>query len=480
MEMRRFAVFVTLLLVSFCRASSQSQNANGAEPESCVDPYFGTPIACETDGQPSSQEVQGARRKQSYPMNGSQSLRLPSQLTPNAENAPLTNQNQIGRQERERILPPDKLTEFQRFVAATIGQWLPIYGANLFRQVPTTFAPSELAPASSNYVIGPDDELRIRIWGQVEYSGNLRVDRSGNIFLPQVGSIHVAGLQFSELDPRLREAIGRVYRNYDLSVDLGRIRSMQIYATGQARRPGVYTVSSLSSLVDALFASGGPSPQGSLRHIYVKRDGKTVADFDLYSLLIYGDKSSDVRLLPEDVIYIPPAGPQVAIVGSIRTPGIYELKSDETIGDLIKAAGETSAIASNARISIERIQDREYRTAMEVEFDKEGLATELHNGDILRVFSITPAYSRTVTLRGQVANPGRFGWHPGMHLSDVIPDRDSLVSRDYWWKRSHLGLPGEEFEPLISEDRAEIRQPDIKKELLKSVRDTDSSTEDSA
>ena len=125
---------------------------------------------------------------------------------------------------------------------------------------------------------------------------------------------------------------------------------MQIYVTGQARRPGVYTVSSLSSLVDALFASGGPSPQGWLRHIQLKREGKTIADFDLYSLLIRGDKSKDTRLLPEDVLYIPAAGSQVAITGSIRNPGIYELSGGETVGDLIEAAGRTTALSSSARI----------------------------------------------------------------------------------------------------------------------------------
>src|SRR5208282_5506081 len=129
------------------------------------------------------------------------------------------------------------------------------------------------APVSSGYVIGPEDEIRVRIWGQISYSGNLRVDRSGDIYLPQAGTVHVAGLQFSALDQHLRSAVARNYRNFDLSVDIGRIRSMQIYVTGQARRPGAYTVSSLSSLVDALFASGGPSPQGSLRHIMLKREG---------------------------------------------------------------------------------------------------------------------------------------------------------------------------------------------------------------
>jgi len=376
-----------------------------------------------------------------------------------AENADIAGQPKAKNPLQYQSLPPEPLTEFQKFVAATTGQLLPIYGAKLFRNVPSTFSPSDLAPVPSEYVIGPDDELRIRIWGQVSYSGNLRVDRSGDIYLPEVGTVQVAGLQFSALDQHLRAAVSRVYRNFDLSVEMGRIRSMQIYVTGQARRPGVYTVSSLSTLVDTLFASGGPSAQGSLRHIELRRNGKTVADFDLYALLIRGDKSKDARMLPEDVIYIPPAGAQVAIIGSVHTPSIYEIREGETIGDLIDAAGKTTTVASSARISLERVGERQLRQAMEFPFDKTGLGAPLAGGDILRVFSIVPAYQKTVTLRGNVANPGRFAWHAGMHLSELIPDRDSLLSRDYWWKRSHLGLPAPEFEPLISNFEANQRRP---------------------
>ena len=358
----------------------------------------------------------------------------------------------LGNQRNRQMiqLPPDQPTEFQRFVAATVGQMLPIYGANLFRSIPATFSPSDLAPASPSYVIEPDDELRVRIWGQVTFSGNLLVDRSGNIYIPNVGSVHVAGQPFSTLDQHLRQAVSRIYRNFDLAVDLGRIRSMQVYLTGAARKPGVYTVSSLSTLVDALFLSGGPSPQGSLRHIELKRDGKVVADFDLYALLIRGDKSSDVQLLPEDVLYIPPAGPQVAITGSIHSPAIYEMREGETVGQLIENAGKTGTIAAQTRISIERMGGGQYRQAMEANFDSAGLATPIADGDIVRIYSIVPAYTKTVVLRGNVANPGRFSWHEGMHLSDIIPDRTSLLTRDYWWQRSHLGLPVPEFEPFIN------------------------------
>lgn len=461
---KHFVVRLALVLLALCPIA-RSQNPSGEEPVDCADPLYASSEQCRQNDLLTPQQGTGQQIPGEIPENatgrGAQTGRISENRTTSAgtETAPIGGRTIVRPQ--ETTLPPDLPTEFQKFVAATTGQILPIYGANLFRNVPSTFSPSNLSPVTPEYVIGPDDELRIRIWGQITYSGNLRVDRSGNIYLPQAGTVHVAGLQYSALDQRLRAAVGKMYRNFDLSVDVGRIRSMQIYVTGQARRPGAYTVSSLSSLVDALFASGGPSPQGSLRHIQVKRDGKTITDFDLYGLLVRGDKSKDVRLLPEDVLYIPPAGSQVAVTGSVRVPGIYELQDSETIGDILQAAGKTTAMSSKARISLERTGQGQLREAMEFKLDAEGLGAQLADGDILRIFPIVPAYEKTVTLRGNVANPGRFSLRPGMHLSDLIPDRDSLVSRDYWWKRSHLGLPVPEFEPLISNLGREQRTRDL-------------------
>src|SRR5271168_1745376 len=343
---RRFqAVFALLLLATSPAFNSQGYSLTPAQsdpsyeqqnPSTCPD---GSPPVTMSDG--SVQCFSSTQQQLPTTTAAPQGDIRRNTVSGAAENGQISGQPATRNLIQNQPLPPEPLSEFQKFVAATTGQLLPIYGAKLFRNVPSTFSPNDLAPVTSDYIIGPDDELRVRIWGQVNYSGNLRVDRSGDIYLPEVGSVHVAGLQFSAVDQHLRAAVGRMYRNFDLSVDMGRIRSMQIYVTGQARRPGVYTVSSLSSLVDALFASGGPSAQGSLRHIELRRNGKTVSDFDLYALLIHGDKSKDSRLLPEDVLYIPAAGPQVAIAGSVHTPGIYEIRSGETIGDLIDAAGKT-------------------------------------------------------------------------------------------------------------------------------------------
>ncbi len=346
-------------------------------------------------------------------------------------------------------LPPQPLNEFQRFVSATTGQTLVIFGADLFNAMPVSFGPLDHGPAPAEMIVGADDELRIRIWGQVNFSADLRVSREGEIYIPKIGAVHLAGLPFSEVSAHLREAVDRVYRNYELSVDMGEIHSIQIYIAGRARRPGEYTVSALSTLVDAVFSSGGPSPAGSMRHILLKRAGKVVADFDLYALLVSGDKTGDMQLAAGDVLFIPPAGPQVALLGSVRQSAIFELRGAESVGNLVDTAGGMTALATDAHLSLERIQNR-HRTAFELAADSEGLATLLVDGDIVRIDPILPDDRQTVTLRGAVANPGRFRWHEGMRLSELMPERDALVKRNYWWHRAQLGLPAPEFTSLAA------------------------------
>ena len=230
---------------------------------------------------------------------------------------------------------------------------------------------------------------------------------------------------------------------------LGEIHSIQVYVTGQARQPGEYTVSALSTLVNAVFLSGGPSGAGSMRHVELKREGKVLADFDLYALLVKGDKTGDVQLQAGDVLFIPAAGPQVALLGSVRLAAIYELRGQESIEGLLDAAGGRTAVASGGRISVERIEDHARRRVFELNADAAGLAALLADGDIVRIDPIISNYRETVTLRGSVANPGRFLWHAGMRLSELMPDKDSLVSRDYWWQRTQLGLPAPEFVPAL-------------------------------
>jgi polysaccharide biosynthesis/export protein len=349
-------------------------------------------------------------------------------------------------------VPESPPNEFQEFVASSVGRRLPIYGHSLFDRVPTTFAPVDRIPVTDDYLIGPGDEILIRAWGQIDLDGKLVVDREGNVFLPKVGALSVAGLKYQQLPEYFRSAIGRVFRNFDLTVSLGRLRSIQVFVVGQARRPGSYTVSSLSTLVNTLFASGGPSASGSLRRIQLKRNDRVVTEFDFYDLLLRGDKSKDAQLLPGDVIYIPAPGPSVAIAGSVNVPAIYELREGTTLGSAVEMAGGLATTADGQKAVVERIENHNTRRVEEFPLDGQGLERVLKDGDVVRIFSLSPRFQNAVTLRGNVAHPGRTEWHSGMHLKDVIPNQDALVTRDYWRATNWAASAGERVDQQITRD----------------------------
>jgi len=358
------------------------------------------------------------------------STQRPTEASPLPGTRPLPSTRVIG--------PITTRSEFEMFAEDAAGRTLHVYGRQLFDEGPTTFAPMDRIPVPADYVLGPGDQLLVRVWGKIDLDASVTVDRNGQIFLPKVGTLRVAGLRYEQLDSYLRSAIGNLYRGFELNVTMGQLRSIQIFVLGSARQPGSYTISSLSTLVNALFASGGPSATGSMRHIQLRRDNRVLADFDIYDLLRRGDKSHDVQLLPGDVIYIPPVGPQVAIMGSVNEPGIYELRGETTIAAALSDAGGLTNLAQADRVLLEQIENHRRRRADDFPLDVSGLQRELKDGDLLRIFPISPEFEDTVTLRGNVANPGRFPWHDGMRVSDLIPSRDALITRSYWYQESHL------------------------------------------
>jgi protein involved in polysaccharide export with SLBB domain len=347
-----------------------------------------------------------------------------------------------------RVVPPQSaplpLTEFQQAVLGSTGRTLPIFGASLFNTPPSTFAPVDNIPVTPDYVIGPGDELRLQVWGQVNERGDFVVDRTGSIAVPEVGTLHVAGLQFSQLNDFLRAQLGRVYRNFDLNVNLGQLRSIQVFVVGQVRQPGSYTIGSLSTLLNALFASGGPLPQGSLRDIQLKRRGDTVTHFDLYDLLLRGDKSKDVPLEPGDVIFIPDVGPQVAVLGSVTTPAIYELRAEKSFNEVVALAGGVTNVAAGSQVRVERILNHAERSVINVDLAT-GDNPPVQNGDMISVASIIDRFKNAVTLRGNVANPGRYPWTQGMRVSDLIPNREALVTRNYYQRKDQLGQTNADY-----------------------------------
>ena len=354
-------------------------------------------------------------------------------------------QSEQSRDDRRTALenfnnPKEPDMEFQRFVAASLGYRLEIFGENLFRNVPSTFAPLDRVPVTPDYLIGPGDELLIRAWGQIDINYRAVVDRTGAIYIPKIGAMSVAGLRYDELNSALTRNIGRVFKNFELNVTLGQLRSIQIFVVGQVKRPGSYTVSSLSTLVNALFASGGPSNRGSMRQIVLKRQGKEITRFDLYDLIVSGDKSKDAQLLPGDVIYVPPVGKLVALAGSVNVPAIYELREREDLSQVLVYAGGLTTTAGGQKAFVDRIDDRLTRRTAEFELTAAGLKTELNDGDIVRFLHISPKFDNAITLRGNVAVPGRYPWRQGMRVKDLIPNREFLVTEEFWKRQNKLAV----------------------------------------
>jgi len=338
-------------------------------------------------------------------------------------------------------LPPLQKTEFQSFVEDASGQRLSLFGYNLFDS--GVYTPAQSVPVPGDYVLGVGDEVQLRVWGSIDADLRLVIDRNGQVSIPKAGTFTLSGIKASELSNVLRSQMSRYYNNFQLTASLGQLRSLPIFVVGQARKPGAYTLSSLSTLISALFESGGPAATGSLRNIQLIRDNKTIARLDLYKFVTEGNTSADQRLLPGDVILIPPAGPRVALLGPLDNPAIFELApGGEALGRLLAYAGGTSAMTNTNKVVIERLQtgvgNQAPRTVEEKTMDANGLQTTLRDGDVVTLLKLRSEFDNAVTLRGSVAQPLRHAFKPGMRVSDLIPDRQALIDPIYYRRKNAL------------------------------------------
>ncbi len=434
-ELRLLALFQVLSVgICFSQIPNYGSPQSGSTPGvalDCTDPSQADSPECLAQ----AQALGGTQQGQYLPSTGTiPQLRVPydtGQFPPRT--VPLN-----PSQNRKPTTIPWPETEFEQMVADTVGRPLPLFGQSLFEQPPSTFAPMDLLQVPNDYIMGPGDQLQVRIWGQIQADLRVSVDRGGQIYIPQVGQISVAGIHYGDLEQHLKQEISKIFKNFNLTANVGRLRSIQVLVVGDARYPGTYTISSLSTLVNAVFASGGPAPLGSLRHIQVRRDGATITDFDFYDLVVKGDKSKDVRLQPGDVLYFPHVGPLVAISGSVNMPAIYEMKAGSSLSELIEIAGDLSTLADTGKVTVDRLVDHQARQTLEFPYDEQSRALPLEDGDIIRVLSVISRFDDTVTLRGNVANPGRYPWKPGMRVRDLIPDAQAMLTRRYWLDRATM------------------------------------------
>lgn len=326
--------------------------------------------------------------------------------------------------EEEREKARDEKQEEQKIAAKNGG--LKPFGYDLFRGSPTTFAPVTEIPIPSEYTLGPGDVLRIQLWGKENKSLELPISRDGTISFPQSGPMSVAGMSFDEARQQIRKQVSEQYIGVQASVSLGELRSMRVFVLGEARNPGSYSVSSLSTITNALYVSGGIKQTGSLRNLQLKRNGKLVGTLDLYDLLLRGDSSHDNRLQPGDVIFIPPVGKRAGIEGEVYRPALYELRNENTLADLVRMAGGLTPQAYPQRINIERTSEDFLRIIAEADYTvAEGKNARIQAGDRANIPSISDITGQYIEISGAATRAGRFAWMPGMRVSSVIKNLDA-------------------------------------------------------
>ena len=320
---------------------------------------------------------------------------------------------------------------FQTYVEKASGKGLDLFGKKLFETGSSTFTPLTAVQVNLDYTIGPGDVLQIRGWGMIEVQLNATVDRSGEIYIPKVGTVPVAGVRYRDLNGYLKKVISKQFRNFELASTIIQTRSVQIYVVGHAARPGTYTMNAMSTLLNALFASGGPSATGSMRTIQLKRGTAPPVLFDLYDMLLYGDKSMDRSLQDGDVIYIPEVGPLVALLGHVKEPAIFELRKPTSLAELVGWAGGIESAAELKRVIVTKNVENRYTRVAEFQGDKAAIQKELSGlllkpADIIRLFvpGAIPLEAQSessfVTLSGAVTSPGVFEITKGETIRELV------------------------------------------------------------
>jgi protein involved in polysaccharide export with SLBB domain len=329
------------------------------------------------------------------------------------------------------------------------------FGYDLFTDVASTFAPATDIPVPSDYIVGAGDQLRIQIFGNTNRIQTFTVGRDGQINFPQIGPILVGGQRFSTVKQSIEERIARQMIGVRADVQMGETRAIRIFLLGEVEKPGSYTVSGLSTVTNALFAGGGIRRVGSLRNIQLKRNGQLVKRLDLYDLLLRGDTSSDVRLLPGDVVFIPPIGPTVSVSGEVLRPAIYELRDQSSVTDLISLSGGMTPEADQHQARLERRNERGDRVVTNIDLtSKDARAIAVQNGDLLRVLRIRDVLEGGVTVSGFVYQSQPFEYHAGLRLSDVLRFEDLKPGADTHYVLIRRELPPDRKVSVLSADLA--------------------------
>ena len=384
------------------------------------------PVRAQTGGaSTASAEPAGGPIRLRQPLPSAGAASSPALAKPGASSA--------DREAHQGQKPVSEPTEFEQHVQRIVGATPLIrrFGTELMAEQSTeSLDAAPLVPA--DYLLKPGDELLLTLWGSVDADMRLQVDRSGRVTIPRVGPVALSGVRYADLPGVLTQRVSQVFRNFQLSVSLSQLRGQRVYVTGFVNRPGAYVVSGLSSVAQVLLAAGGPSTAGSYRNIEVRRGKDRIATLDLYDILMRGDRSSDRVLQGDDVVHVGPVGGQVAVIGSVNRPAIFEMKPQETLGDLLSMAGGLAAVADQSRVALEQIDDRASVRIVQVSLPQ-GASTRLAQGTVVRAFSAVDValpvqrQNKRVRVEGEVVRPGEYVLPPTSTVGDALAAAGGLT-----------------------------------------------------
>lgn len=291
-------------------------------------------------------------------------------------------------------------------------------------------------PVGPDYVIGPGDAISIDLWGSVSRRFNRTVDREGRISLPEVGPLLVSGKSLGDVQQSVQKNLRTQFRDVSADVSLSRLRTVRVYIVGDVVHPGAYDISSLSTPLNALFAAGGPTGRGSLRILKHYRGNSLIEDVDVYDLLLHGVKGDMQRLESGDTVLVPPLGPEITIEGMVRRPAIYEQKGEESLADVIALAGGLLPTATLGHIEVQRTIAHQKQTMISLSVAQDSSADDgkqqleafrIQDSDKIQIFPIAPYSQDAVYLEGHVIRPGKYSFHAGMRVTDLVASYKELL-----------------------------------------------------
>tara|TARA_B100000809_G_scaffold225176_1_gene235962 strand:- start:17615 stop:20032 length:2418 start_codon:yes stop_codon:yes gene_type:complete len=309
-----------------------------------------------------------------------------------------------------------------------------LFGYDFFNNQNISFEPNSNLATPKNYQLGPGDEILIDIWGAAENSYRKQVDRKGAILIENVGPVYISGLEIAKAKTKIISYLKKIYSGIDADassyskvyadVSLAGVRTVQVNIIGEVKVPGTYSLSALSSVLNGLYAAGGPTEEGTFRSVKLIRNGKPFKDFDIYKYLIEGSQIGNEFLRDQDVIIVKPYSNKVEVTGKVKRAGVYELKDGETITDLVAFFSGFSAGAYKDRLLVERVNGRQ-KEVHEIELLKQSKFV-LHDGDSINVGEITDRYTNRVSINGAVYREGNYQLSEGLTLLDLIQKADGV------------------------------------------------------